>query len=82
MVNDFASGEEAGDDGMGEDETDRGGLEALCGGECIVWGATWAGEGASQPLQKNKPATATAAATESMEREDGEFMPSPTNPIP
>jgi hypothetical protein len=47
-----------------------------------AWDGTWAGERASQPLLNIKPVATAAAATERMEREDGEFMPSPTNPIP
>lgn len=45
-------------------------------------GATWAGEDASQTLPKTRPVATATKATENMEREDGEFMLSPTNPIP
>ncbi|MGC1869502.1 MAG: hypothetical protein WA700_00970 [Acidobacteriaceae bacterium] len=59
-------------------------VDALAEGEWISDGEeTWAGDEAPQPLTKIRPvATAAAAAIEIMEREDGEFMPSPTNPIP
>jgi hypothetical protein len=68
---------------MGEEGLDRKGFGAIGAGECVAdWGATWAGEWASQPLLKSRPVANAAAATESMEREGGEFMPSPTNPIP
>jgi hypothetical protein len=58
-------------------------VAAVMDGEWLAdWEAAWAGEEVSQPLQKIRPVAIAAAATDSMEREDGEFIPSPTNPIP
>lgn len=68
---------------MDDEELDREGFGVTGDGDCVAdWGATWAGEWASQPLLKSRPVATAAAATKSMEREDGEFMLSPTNPIP
>jgi hypothetical protein len=78
-VYDFAFGKGEGV-GVGEIELDVG-----AGGDdewIADWETTWAGEGALQPLPKIRLVATAAATTESMVREDGEFMPSPTNPIP
>jgi hypothetical protein len=68
------------EDGAGKFALD---IDVLADDEWIAdWEDIWADEEAPQPLPKMRDVVTAIAATESMEREDGEFMPSPTNPIP